>query len=112
MLLFVPFAEFIIYAVDYFSYKKLIQIIVALVIAIILFGLGDITYGRNKIFSDDFLLWFDNIDKSPGLSRPHTNIGSIYFNYNEREKGLQEYKKAIILNNFGGTHSVVATQPP
>ena len=71
MLLFVPFAEFIIYVVDYFSYKKLIQIIVALGIAIILFGLGDITYGRNKIFSDDFLLWFDNIDKSPGLSRPH-----------------------------------------
>jgi Tfp pilus assembly protein PilF len=110
MLLFVPFAEFIIYAVDYFSYKKLIQIIVALGIAIILFGLGDITYSRNKIFSDDFLLWFDNIDKSPQLSRPHTMAGSIYCNYNEKEKGLQEYKKAITLNNFGGSNISLALQ--
>jgi Tfp pilus assembly protein PilF len=110
MLLFVPFAEFIIYAVDYFSYKKLIQIIVALGIAIIIFGLGDITYGRNKIFSDDFLLWFDNIDKSPGLSRPHAMLGSIYCNYHEKEKGLQEYKKAISLNNFGGSNISLALQ--
>jgi protein O-mannosyl-transferase len=102
MLLFVPFAEFMIYALDYFSYKKIIQFIVALGIVIILVGEGDITYNRNKIFSDDFLLWFDNIDKSPGLSRPHSNLGNIYFNYNEKEKALQEYEKAITLNKFGG----------
>jgi Tfp pilus assembly protein PilF len=110
MLLFIPFAEFIIYAIDYFSYKKLIQIIVALGIAIIIFGLGDITYSRNKIFSDDFLLWFDNIDKSPGLSRPHAMVGSIYCNYNEKEKGLKEYKKAMTLNNFGGSNVSLALQ--
>ncbi|MGA3279926.1 MAG: hypothetical protein ABSD50_02955 [Smithella sp.] len=110
MLLFVPFAEFIIYVVDYFSYKKLIQIIVALGIAIILFGLGDITYSRNKIFSDDFLLWFDNIDKYPELSRPHAMVGSIYCNYHEKEKGFQEYKKAITLNNFGGSNVSLSLQ--
>ena len=102
MFLFIPFAEFIIYAVDYFSYKKFIQIIVAFGIVIILFGLGDITYSRNNIFSDDFLFWFDNINKSPGLSRPHTAMGTIYLNYNEREKGFAEYQKAAALNNFGG----------
>ena len=79
MLLFVPFAEFIIYALDYFSYKKIIQFVVALGVVIILFGEGDSTYSRNKIFSDDFLLWLDNADKYPGLSRPHVNIGSILF---------------------------------
>ena len=110
MFLFIPFAEFIIYAVDYFSYKKFIQIIVAFGIVIILFGLGDITYSRNKIFSDDFLFWFDNINKSPGLSRPHTAIGSIYLNYNEREKGFAEYQKAAVLNNFGGSNASLAVQ--
>jgi tetratricopeptide (TPR) repeat protein len=110
MLLFVPFAEFIIYAIDYFSYKKIIQFIVALGIAIILVGEGDITYSRNKIVSDDFLLWFDNIDKSPGLSRPHSNLGRIYFIYNEKEKALQEYEKAIILNKFGGSNVSLAMQ--
>jgi len=106
MLLFIPFAEFIIYAIDYFSYKKIIQLIVALGMAIILVGEGDITYNRNKIVSDDFLLWFDNIDKSPGLSRPHSNLGNIYFSYNEKEKALQEYEKAIIINKFGNKEAM------
>jgi tetratricopeptide (TPR) repeat protein len=110
MFLFVPFAEFIIYAINYFSYKKIIQFIVALGIVIIIVGEGEITYSRNKIFSDNFLLWFDNIDKSPGLSRPHCNLGTIYFNYNEKEKALQEYKKAMILNNFGGSNVALAIQ--
>jgi tetratricopeptide (TPR) repeat protein len=101
MLLFVPLAEFIIYAIDYFSHKKIIQFIVALSIVIILVAEGNITYSRNKTISDDFLLWFDNINKSPGLSRPHSNMGRIYFINNEKEKALQEYEKAIILNKFG-----------
>jgi Tfp pilus assembly protein PilF len=101
MLLFVPVTEFIIYAIDYFSYNKIIQFIVALGIAVILIGEGDITYNRNKIVSDDYLLWFDNIEKSPALSRPHANTGRIYFIYNQKEKALQEYKKAMILNNYG-----------
>ena len=108
MLLFIPLAEFIIYTIDYFSYKKIIQFTVALVIAIVLIGEGDITYSRNKIFSNDFLLWFDNIDKYPGLSRPHANIGALYFNYNDNEKALQEYEKAAILNNFGGSNVSLA----
>jgi hypothetical protein len=110
MLLFVPFAEFIIYAIDYFSYKKIIQCIVALGIAVILIGEGDVTYNRNKIVSDDFLLWFDNIDKSPGLSRPHANTARIYFLYNKKEKALQEYKKAMILNNFGNEQILALQQ--
>ena len=106
MLLFVPLAEFIIHALDYFSYKKIIQFIVALGIVIVLVGEGDITYSRNKTVSDDFLLWLDNIDKSPGLSRPHSNLGNIYFNYNEKIKALQEYEKAIILNKFGSEETL------
>jgi len=75
-------------------------------VVIVLIGEGDITYGRNKTVSDDFLLWFDNIDKSPGLSRPHSNLGLIYFNYNEKAKALREYEKAITLNKFGGNHAL------
>lgn len=101
MLLFIPVAEFIIYAIDYFSYKKTIQFLVASGIAIILIGQGDITYQRNAIISNDFLLWVDNIKKYPNLSRPHISLGNIYFNYNEREKTFQEYEKAMTLNNFG-----------
>ncbi len=106
MLLFIPCAEFIIYAIDYFSHKKTIQFIAALGIALILFGEGDITYSRNKTVSDDLLLWLDNIDKSPKLSRPHTNAGRVYYINNEEEKAYQEYQKAMTLNNFGSKESL------
>ena len=106
MLLFIPLAEFIIYALDYFSYKKIIQFIVALGIVIILVGEGYTTYSRNKIVSDDFLLWFDNIDKAPMLSRPHGNLGRIYFINNAKIKALQEYEKAINLNKFGSKEAM------
>lgn len=101
MLLFVPCAEFLIYIIDYFRDKKIIRFAAVLIIAVILLGEGSITYSRNKTVSDDFLLWSDNITKSPLLSRPHTNLGRIYYIRNEKEKALQEYEKAIMLNNFG-----------
>jgi len=108
--LFIPFAQFTIYAIDYFSYKKSIQFIVALGIAIILFGEGDITYNRNKIVSDDPLLWFDNIEKAPLLSRPHASMGAFYFNHDEKEKALEEFKKAVALNNWGGSNQSEGVQ--
>jgi protein O-mannosyl-transferase len=106
MLLFVPLAEFIIYAIDFFSYKKIIQIIVALGIVIILVSTGDNAYRRNQTFSSDFLLWFDNINKYPLLSRPHSNLGRIYFNSNMNRKALFEYKEALALNNFGNKQAL------
>lgn len=106
MLLFIPVAEFIIYAIDYFSYKKTIQIIVASGIVVILVGAGDNLYHRNNIISEDLLLWLDNIGKSPKLSRPHSNLGRIYFNMNMNEKALAEYEKALALNKFGSRQSL------
>jgi len=101
MLLFVPFAEFIIYISDYFSYNKFLRILIIIGVTVILIGEADNTYRRNKIVSSDYLLWIDNIDKSPRLSRPHSNLGIIYFLHNENEKALAEYEKALSLNNFG-----------
>ncbi|MRS03017.1 hypothetical protein EG832_07310, partial [bacterium] len=73
MLLFIPLAEFILYVLNYFSYKKAIQFAVAAGVVVIIVGEGDVTYNRNQIVSDDFLLWMDNIEKSPELSRPYAN---------------------------------------
>jgi len=100
MMLFIPLAEFVIFALNYFSYKRIIQFAVALGIIVILVGEGAITYNRNKIVSDDFLLWMDNIEKYPMLSRPHSNLGRIYFNTGEKTKALSEYEKAMNLNKF------------
>lgn len=101
MLLFVPPALFIIYIFNYFSYRKFIRFLIILGVSAILIVEGDNTYNRNKTVSSDYLLWLDNINKSPRLSRPHSNLGIIYFLHNENEKALREYEKALSLNNFG-----------
>lgn len=105
MLLFVPVAEFIIYVIDYFSYKKVVQLIVASGIIIILAGQGDITYRRNTVISSEFLLWMDNIEKYPNLSRAYSNLGNAYMLYQQKAKGLYNYEKAMALDNFANTHA-------
>jgi protein O-mannosyl-transferase len=104
MLLFIPFAQLLIYVIDYFSYKKNVQIVVASVIVIILLGLGDITFQRNTVVSSEFLLWLDNIEKYPFASRAYTNLGNFYMERRQKEKGLYNYEKALSLNNFANTY--------
>lgn len=100
MFLFVPVAQFILFAIDHFSYKRTIQVLVSLAIVILLVGMGDVTHRRNHIFADDFLLWMDNIEKSPGISRPYTNLGRIYANLGEKEQAFALYQKAMALDRF------------
>jgi len=104
MLLFVPVAKFIVYVIDYFSYKKVVQLIVASVIIVIIAGQGDITYRRNAVISSELLLWMDNIEKYPNLSRPYSNLGNAYMLSQQKAKGLHNYKKAMSLDNFANSH--------
>lgn len=104
MLLFVPVSFFVISLLNYFSSRKTLQFSIFTVLLIILAVTGYATYNRNAIFSDDFLLWFDNNEKYPNLSRTHSNLGNAYIKNNQRNKGLLEYEKAMSLNNFGGIY--------
>lgn len=104
MLLFIPASLLIISAIDYFSYKRSLQFLMAAGIAIIVFGLGEISHRRNAILSNEFLLWADNIEKYPNLSRPYTNLGNAYMAHNQEDEGLKYYKKAMKLDNFANTH--------
>ncbi|HOE78890.1 MAG TPA: tetratricopeptide repeat protein [Smithellaceae bacterium] len=104
MLLFVPPAYFFIYLIDYFSYKKTIQFALAAGVTCLMILTATATLARNEVFADDFLLWTDNIQKTPDLSRPHANLGRIYFNSGERQKAIQEFEKALSLNRFDNKH--------
>jgi len=104
MLLFVPVAQFVIFVIDYFSYKRALQFVMAAGILIIVFGLGETSYRRNAIVADEFLFWSDNIEKYPNLSRPYTNLGNAYMARNQEDEGIKYYKKAIKLDNFANTH--------
>ncbi len=104
MFLFIPVAEFVLYFINYFSYKKVFQLIVASGIIIIIVGQGDITYRRNTVISSELLLWMDNIEKYPNLSRCYTNLGNYYMSQRQKTKGLRNYEKAMVLNNFANSH--------
>ncbi len=105
MFLFVPIANLAVWVIDYFSYRRVIQFLVCASVVVLLAGLGDATYRRNDIVSDDFKLWFDNIEKSPGLSRPHSNLGVYLTKLGEDDKAIIEYQKALSLNNFGSSQA-------
>jgi len=110
MFLFIPVAHFFVYVLDYFSYKKLLQIAVAVGVIIIIVGLGDVTFRRNAIFSDEFLLWSDNIEKYPNLSRPYSNIGYFYILHDQKDKALEYFIKAKDLDKFSNTQIKAITE--
>lgn len=61
---------------------------------------GHTTFTRNEVFKNDFLLWKDNIDKSPRLSRAHNNLGKFYWEIGRNEKAFQEFNKAFQLARY------------
>ncbi len=103
MFLFIPVAHFFVYVIDYFSYKRIIQFAVIIGVIIIVVGLGDVTFRRNAIFSEEFLLWSDNIEKYPALSRPYTNLGLYYLKRGEKDKGLYFFNQAVQLDKFANS---------
>jgi protein O-mannosyl-transferase len=106
MFLFIIPSFYIIKVLDYFSYKRTMQYACTLGVIIILTGLGDITYRRNAIVSDEFSLWYDNAEKYQKLSRPHTNLGNAYYVPRKQiDKAFVEYEKAMQLNNFGSIYA-------
>ena len=100
MLLSVPVAVFMIKALDYFSYKKSVQFLTAFGFTFLLLSQGHTTYIRNKVFQDELVFWKDNIAKAPDLRRPHNNLGKYYEDRGLYSKALEEYDKALCLNNF------------
>ena len=100
MLFFVPVAILILKALDYLSYRKYIQIFLVLGVAFLLYDMGHTVHARNEILKTDLSLWTDNVNKYPDLSRPHNNLGCVYFNKGLRFETFQEFNKATQLNRY------------
>jgi tetratricopeptide (TPR) repeat protein len=100
MLFFVPVAIFILRALDYFAYKKVIRWLIVFSVTFVLFAEGHTVYMRNEILKTDMALWIDNILKYPRLSRPHNNLGINYSKQGLREAAMGEYIEASRLNKY------------
>jgi tetratricopeptide (TPR) repeat protein len=100
MLFFIPVAILILKALDYLSYRKCIQIFLALGIAFLLYDMGHTVYTRNEILKTDLTFWTDNVIKYPNLSRPHNNLGCVYLRKGLKFEAFQEFRKATQLNRY------------
>lgn len=98
MFFFAPLAIFMLYVVDYFSYKKAIQWGIAALLVFLLAAQGHTVYLRNALFAHPILLWTDNLAKTPTLSRVYNNLGAAYWNQGFHDKAYELYLKAETLN--------------
>jgi len=53
---------------------------------------------RNRVWKNDYSLWSDTINKMPGSSRAHNNMGFIYFKLGRLTKAAEEFEYALRLN--------------
>jgi hypothetical protein len=98
MLFFVPLSAFVIQALDFFSSKILIQLMIAAMISFVIVAQGHTVSMYNFLFKDPFLLWSDNVKKAPNLSRPYNNLGNVYYKWEFYDEAYKFYKKADELN--------------
>lgn len=83
------------------NYKKSIVFVFILLVL----ALGRVTYERNKVWENDFTLWYDTVMKSPNSPRAHYNLGRVYFNLNFLEEAIEQYDLAL-MNGFQSAPSV------
>jgi tetratricopeptide (TPR) repeat protein len=108
MLFFVPLSIFAVYVLDYFSYKKVIQLMAAMLIGFLLFAQGHTVYMYNYLFKDPYTLWSDNAEKAPNLSRPHNNVGTALSEFGLYDEAYKSYKIAYQLNRYDHLKMITA----
>lgn len=100
MLFFLLIAIFIIRLLDYFSYKRTIQLMIIALICFILIAQGHTVSMYNYIFKDPYILWSDNINKAPNLSRPYINLGNILWDQGQYQEAYECFEKAWMHHRF------------
>ena len=79
-----------------FSNRRIFFIVVGLLTVI----LSTWTYQRNRVWSDDLLLWEDCVAKSPRKARIHYYLGNIYSERHNKEKAIGYFEEAIRLKPY------------
>jgi len=78
-----------------FNWKKLLSVLFILLIV----ALGRVTYERNKVWQNDFTLWYDTAKRSPNSKVAHISLGVVYSKMNLLDRAVEEAKKAIEIDS-------------
>ncbi len=76
---------------DRINNTRVFMVFFVLIIAV----LSVLTFQRNKVWQSEQSLWEDIITKSPAKAKPHSNLGTIYFENRRYDDALEMFNKAI-----------------
>jgi tetratricopeptide (TPR) repeat protein len=62
------------------------------------------TLDRNRVWSDELLLWQDTVRKSPGKARPHNNLGWALARADRRPEAIDAFRTALSIRPSAETH--------
>lgn len=99
LMFFVPLSIVIVRFILSLGEKKLLKRTAVAGIAGIMLMLAFGVHEQNEIFKDEWSLWFDNVEKSPDLHRPHHNLAIAYKSEGYLPGFLDEIKKALKSKN-------------
>ncbi len=71
--------------------------IMVLLTALILIVYGHGTFLRNVVYSNNLSMWLDVVEKSPGLSRAHSNLADAYWARGKIDEAKSSWEKALEL---------------
>ena len=64
---------------------------------------------RNEVLYNEWTLWSDNVEKSPGLFRPHHNLAVVLMMSGQFPKAYAELKAALKARDLSGIHLKMQT---
>lgn len=65
----------------------------ALIVVIAVFSVA--TFERNRIWKNEFTLWYDTVQKSPDAAIPHDALGNAYFKMGKLDEAIEQYNVAL-----------------
>jgi hypothetical protein len=95
LFLFCPVAILMTSAVNYYSFKKSMQLLIILLTTCVIICQGHGTFIRNSIWKTEESLWMDATEKAPDLWRPYHNLGKFYADKNMSKKAISNYLSAL-----------------
>lgn len=68
--------------------------IIAIVFILIMVFFATLTFERNRVWQNEFTLWYDAVHKSPAKPRAHMNLAGAYIQNRAYDKATSEYLQA------------------
>lgn len=109
MFFFVPVAVAVVEGVHRFRQRRVMVGLLLAAVAVLLVAQGAAVAQRNEVLYNEWTLWSDNVEKSPGLFRPHHNLAVVLMISGQFPEAYAELKAALKARDVSGIHLKMQT---